>query len=271
MKQSDDISSESDAMVTEIEPDQQDSDLEEPASQDEIVNNEEGSDHEPDLNEEISEPTEPGFEDQALAVDNGEEEQTAQVVEDGNYLLALITKETTLKSDYAPSDLQPIPSSMNPYYDMQLRKEALENLKYLFFWADKEGVTLSIRSAYRSYATQKGLFEDYASRYGPEEANRFSAKPGQSEHQLGTTVDFGGTTTDFTAEFANTDQGQWLAANAHRFGFAMSYPEGMEGVTGYIFEPWHYRYIGIKEALKWKMSGMPLNKYLEIQPQEFDL
>ncbi len=267
MKRSDDISSTSDNMVTEIEPDQQDSDLEEPASQDETVNNEENSDHELDVKEDISEPTEQGLKDQTLAVDNGEEEQTAQVIEDGNYPLALITKETTLKSDYVPSDLQPIPPSMNPYYNMQLRKEALDNLKDLFLEAYSDGISLSIRSAYRSYATQKGLFEDYASRYGPEEANRFSAKPGQSEHQLGTTVDFGGTTTDFTAEFANTDQGQWLAENAHRFGFAMSYPEGMEGVTGYIFEPWHYRYIGIKDALEWKMSGMPLNKYLEMQPQ----
>ncbi len=69
--------------------------------------------------------------------------------------------------------------------------------------------------------------------------------------------------------FANTDQGLWLAENAHRFRFTMSYPEKMEHVAGYIFYPWHYRFIGIEEALEWKRSGMTLKEYLEIQPQDY--
>ncbi len=201
--------------------------------------------------------------------DEQDEPGEYKVIADGRNLLALVTKETKLKSDYVPPDLEPIPSYMNPSYSMQLRSEALKHLKELWQAAEEDGVTLSIRSAYRSYETQKWTFQDFASRHGEEEANRFSARPGQSEHQLGTTVDFGGTAVDFSAEFANTDQGRWLAENAHRFGFAMSYPEGKEHITGYIFEPWHYRYIGVDAAREWKDSGKTLREYLETKPQEF--
>ena len=126
--------------------------------------------------------------------------------------------------------------------------KALERLEKLYQAAEEDGITLDIRSAYRSYSTQKWLFNDYASRHGEEEANRFSARPGQSEHQLGTAVDFGGTSVDFTAAFGETDRGRWLAENAHKYGFALSYPQNKEHITGYIYEPWHFRYIGVEAA-----------------------
>ncbi len=192
------------------------------------------------------------------------------VISDGDYLLALVVKDTTLKSDYVPPDLQPVPSYLKPAYSMQLRTKALEHLEKLWQAASDYGVELSIRSAYRSYSTQKGLFQDYASRYGEEEANRFSARPGQSEHQLGTAVDFGGTSVDFKAAYGDTPQGQWLAENAWRFGFAMSYPAGMEHITGYIFEPWHYRYIGVESAAEWKSSGKTLKEFLESKSQYYE-
>lgn len=193
-----------------------------------------------------------------------------KIISDGDYLLALVTKETTLRSDYVPTDLHSIPAYMNPSYSMLLRKEALEHLTDLWHAADAEEVTLGIRSAYRSYSTQKGLFQDYASRHGEEKANRFSARAGQSEHQLGTTVDFGGTGVDFQAAYAQTSQGEWLAANAYKYGFAMSYPQNKEHITGYIFEPWHYRYIGVDAAREWKDSGKTLKEYLESKPQKYD-
>jgi LAS superfamily LD-carboxypeptidase LdcB len=192
------------------------------------------------------------------------------VIADGDYLMALVVKDTTLKSDYVPPDLQPVPAYMKPAYSMQLRARALEHLENLYQAAADDGVELAIRSAYRSYSTQKGLFEDYARRYGEEEANRFSARPGQSEHQLGTTVDFGGTSVDFKAAYGETPQGQWLAENAWRFGFAMSYPAGKEHITGYIFEPWHYRYIGVDAAAEWRSSGKTLKEFLESKPQYYE-
>jgi len=236
---------------------------------------EEDSRHPDDAEEEdATEPADETDDDDLTDPDdsllNGEEEQEYDIIRDGDNLLALVTKETKLKSDYVPSDLEPIPAYMKPSYDMQLRAVALEMLKAMWHSAAEDDVILSIRSAYRSYSTQERLFEDYASRHGPEEANRFSARPGQSEHQLGTTVDFGGTAVDFSAEFATTEQGKWLAENAHRFGFALSYPEGKEDITGYIFEPWHYRYIGVDEALAWKESGKTLREYLETKPQEYE-
>ncbi len=197
-------------------------------------------------------------------------DQDQKIISDGDYLLALVTKQTTLKPGYQPAELKAVPSYMNPSYQMYLRAEALEHLEKLWNAAKEDGVILSIRSAYRSYETQKQLFKDYASRHGEEEANRFSARPGQSEHQLGTAVDFGGTEADFTARFGETEQGRWLADNAYKYGFAMSYPQGKEHITGYIYEPWHYRYIGVNHARQWKETGLTLKEYLENQPQEFE-
>ncbi len=193
-----------------------------------------------------------------------------KVIINGDYLYALVTKETSLKEDYEPSNLQPIPNYMDPPYDMQLRKKPLEHLKSLWYAAKAEGVYLRVVSAYRSYEYQKNLFQRFADTYGPEKANTFSARAGQSEHQLGTTIDFGGTNVDLTADFADTDQGRWLAENAHKYGFAMSYPENKKHITGYIYEPWHYRYIGVDSAVEWKGSGLTLKEYLESKKQYFE-
>jgi len=193
-----------------------------------------------------------------------------KVISDGNDLLALVTKETTLKSSYAPTDLTRIPEYMYPARELWLREEAFQQLEKLWQAAADDGVTLTIISAYRSYDYQQALFQNYANSYGEEAANRFSARPGQSEHQLGTTVDFGGTAVDLKAAYADTDQGRWLAENAYKYGFAMSYPEGKEEITGYIFEPWHYRYIGPEAAFEWYAAGLSLKEFLQQKFQAFD-
>ncbi|NLC51446.1 MAG: M15 family metallopeptidase [Firmicutes bacterium] len=191
-------------------------------------------------------------------------------IKDGDYLLALVTKQTTL-GDYAPTDLVPIPAEyIKPaqrQWKYYLRQEACENLIRMCEAAREEGVELFVISAYRSYETQERLFRDYAQRNGEEKANTFSARAGQSEHQLGTVVDFGGTSVDKTQAFADTQPGRWLAENAHRFGFAMSYPLDSQRITGYIYEPWHFRYIGEESALAWKESGQVLCVFLEGQEQ----
>ncbi len=194
-----------------------------------------------------------------------------KTISDGNYLYALVTKETALRKDFAPADLQQIPAYMLPPRELWLREEALNHLVDLWQAAEEDGVILHILSTYRSYEYQEALFQNYADRHGEEEANRFSARPGQSEHQLGTAVDFGsGTGADFSAAFAETPQGEWLADNAHNYGFAMSYPEGKEYITGYIYEPWHFRYIGIEAALEWHTSALTLKEYLKTKPQYFE-
>ena len=170
-----------------------------------------------------------------------------------------------------PTDLVPIPREMwYQEYPFQLRKEAYIHLRAMWEDARAEGLNLAVCSAYRSYDTQRHLFNSYAAKYGEKEANRSSARPGQSEHQLGTTVDFAvrGVPEAYLDEyFGETPEGIWLAENAYKYGFAMSYPQGTEEITGYIYEPWHFRYIGVKAAEEWKESGLILCQFLEQCPQ----
>ncbi|NLA27288.1 MAG: M15 family metallopeptidase [Firmicutes bacterium] len=188
-----------------------------------------------------------------------QESSTFELV-DGNSLFALVTKQTTL-GRYAPGDLELIPSEIvhpdrrnGQYY---LRREPLEYLRQMWAAAAEDGVTLTVTSAYRSYDTQVDTFNYWAAKDGEEKANTYSARAGQSEHQLGTTMDFNIDTSAGAAQHA------WLAEKAHNYGFAMSYPSGAEEITGYKYEPWHYRYIGVGAAMEWKASGLPLCKFLE--------
>lgn len=224
-----------------------------------------GSEEKPDPEEE---PEPPGQEEPTpgLAPSPTSPEQL-YLVADGDYLMALVTKQTTL-GKYAPQDIVPLPDWVCHKYKYHLRQEAADHLLELWEAAREEGVELKVVSAYRSYETQEQLFNDYAAYHGVEVATKFSARPGQSEHQLGTTVDFGGTEVDFKDSFADTPQGQWLEDHAHEFGFVMSYPPGSEGITGYIYEPWHFRYIGVEMAREWKESGEILCEFLWQRSQQ---
>lgn len=122
------------------------------------------------------------------------------------------------------------------------------------------GHTLWIASGFRSYATQEKVYNSYASRDGSAAADRYSARPGHSEHQSGLAFDL----NTITEAFGYTPEGQWVAANAHRFGFIVRYPQGKEGVTGYIWEPWHLRYLGVGTATSVHNSGLSLEEYLGI-------
>lgn len=182
-------------------------------------------------------------------------------VVDGSNLFALVTKQTTL-GRYAPTDLELIPGEIihpdrrqEQYY---LRREPLEQLKKMWQAAkDADGVLLTVTSAYRSYDTQVSTFNYWAAKDGEAKANTYSARAGQSEHQLGTTLDFN------IDETGGAEVHAWLAKNAHNYGFAMSYPKGAQEITGYKYEPWHYRYIGVEAAQEWKESGLALCVYLE--------
>jgi D-alanyl-D-alanine carboxypeptidase len=155
----------------------------------------------------------------------------------------LVDKEHALPEDYAPQDIL----SLNRYRDrlvlnrndLSLRTVVLPDLFAMIEAARLEGITLDISSTYRSYSYQAGLFERHVANLGREQAERVSARPGTSQHQLGTTVDFG----SITPAFADTTAGRWLAEHAQEYGFSLSYPNGYEDLTGYSYEPWHFRYI----------------------------
>ena len=109
-------------------------------------------------------------------------------------------------------------------------------------WA--EGLSLTVASSYRSYDYQVEVYARNVASDGQEEADRVSARPGYSQHQTGLVVDFG----PIDNSFANTPGGRWVLANAARFGWSLSFPDGYEAVTGYVWESWHYRYVGLELA-----------------------
>jgi hypothetical protein len=130
--------------------------------------------------------------------------------------------------------------------------------------AAKLGYTLNIASGYRSFEYQKGLYWRYVNLYGQAEADRFSAYPGYSEHQTGLAFDIGGrnSSTWVSGGFDNTPEAKWLAKNAHDYGFILRYPPGKEHITGYMYESWHFRYLGVELATKVYNSGLTLEEYL---------
>ncbi|MED0952022.1 M15 family metallopeptidase [Bacillus mobilis] len=162
---------------------------------------------------------------------------------------AVVNKEYGLPEDYKPEDLvvPNVPFSFSGTLEKSyLRIEAAEALEKLFDIAKKEGIQLNAVSGFRSYDYQKNLYANNVKRKGQEHTDRFSAKPGHSEHQTGLTMDVSSKSANNELEltFANTKEGKWLKENAYRAGFIIRYPKGKESITGYAYEPWHIRYVG---------------------------
>lgn len=182
---------------------------------------------------------------------------------------AVVNKKRNLPSDYVPEDLVPlddIPKSLQNPEVNQLRKVAYEALKEMFLKAKEEkSYELYARSGYRSYKTQIDLYNSYVANHGQAAADKFSAKPGQSEHQSGLSMDITCASMNFQLDdtFFDKEEGKWVAENAHRFGFIIRYPKGKEDVTGYQYEPWHLRYVGKTLAKEIYDSKLTLEEYFE--------
>lgn len=183
----------------------------------------------------------------------------------------LANKQHALGMEYVPAELvtPTVPIRTNATNDEQhVRSVIVEPLAVMFAAAKKDGHNLMIGSAYRSAATQDSLFKTYVASAGYEEADKYSAHPGHSEHQTGLAVDISTTSQQcYLSEcFIGTADGQWLADNAYKYGFALRYLKGKEAITGYNFEPWHYRYVGTDLATALHQSGLTLEEawpYLE--------
>jgi LAS superfamily LD-carboxypeptidase LdcB len=180
-------------------------------------------------------------------------------------LLQLVDKQHPLPDGYAPDDLISVTFPyIAPGYTATLRSEAYSAIVEMLDAAAVSGHDIRVVSGYRSYQDQVVTYQRWVDTLGEEEANRISAKPGYSEHQLGTTADLGSADFgwDLTEGFGATPAGKWLQNNCDKFGFALSYPPGKESITGYAYEPWHFRYIGREAAADWKASGLTLNQFL---------
>jgi len=182
-------------------------------------------------------------------------------------LLKKYSKFYFLNENYAPAHLMDIPADYiySTSRSEQFLIEAWPFLKDLLDAAKANGIALYVKSAYRSFAEQQSLKSLYSVVYGAGTANSFSADQGYSEHQLGTTLDFITTGLDGQLNgFGNTQSYQWLLANAYRFGFELSYPADNDY---YVFEPWHWRFIGVKLAAE--LRDKKINFY-DAEQREID-
>ena len=193
--------------------------------------------------------------------------QTSSLLEPGN-ILCLVNRETRLDKSLAPDDL------IKPKVDTRkeslqdrifMRPEAAHALEDMFTAAlSEKAYQLLAVSGYRSYGEQQVLFNQKAQAVGRAKASLTVAKAGESEHQLGLAMDVQcADTPTLSEDFAETPEGQWVAENAHRFGFIIRYKDEWSDVTGYAYEPWHLRYIGILHATAVYMLDVPYEHYYE--------
>ncbi len=179
----------------------------------------------------------------------------AQGIFDPSSLTVCVNRKSTLSSDYKPTDLVlPDVRAVNSSNRLYMRKEAASALEELFKAAEDENYYLYAVSGYRSYSYQKSIYNPYSG---------YSAPAGASEHQLGLAMDitlakYNGT---LSVDFGNTKEGKWVKENAHKYGFIIRYLQGKEDITGYNYEPWHLRYLGVDLAKELYEKNITLEEY----------
>lgn len=193
----------------------------------------------------------------AMLLDGGMKVALPDKNMDGN--IFLVNRQHAISKYYAPLTRKVI----GPGMSQTMRDDAATALEEMFAAAKEEGINLSIVSGYRSYSKQSTIYGRKKASLGEKEADRVSARPGTSEHQLGLAMDVARKgSSQLNTSFGNTKEGQWVSANAHRFGFIIRYLEGYEEVTGYMYEPWHVRYVGKEHAQALYESGLPMEWYM---------
>lgn len=172
-------------------------------------------------------------------------DRAAHSIDDPNSIWVIVNKRRPFQPlDYAPADLI-IPDAVENEFGQPLREPAARAAERLTAAAAAAGTPVRVISAYRDYGTQVSLYQRYVDRDGQAAADTYSARPGHSEHQTGLVADFddGGACYLETC-FAETPAGRWLGEHAHEFGFVLRYPAGQDAVTGFMHEPWHFRFVG---------------------------
>jgi len=192
-------------------------------------------------------------------------DKTTALTKESDWALTLVDTDLAVPESYVPDDLvSTSEAGLSPFNEV--RSVMITDLRGMATAAAAAHASLGIASSYRDYSTQDWTFWFWVAQEGYDLASRDSARPGHSEHQLGLAIDFtepGGadpwTYTDWGRE---TTAGQWLASNAWRYGFMLSYPRGQTAKTCYKYEPWHYRYVGVAEAAAIRASGLTTREWM---------
>ena len=187
--------------------------------------------------------------------------QNIKIINNPNNLIVLVNKNNQLLRNYKPNDLEKINLEF-ANEKKYLRKEAKIAFEKLAKDAKQLGYRIVAVSAYRDYDYQNELFNYYVKEKGLDYALECSAKPGHSEHQTGLAVDVEGENKDYD-NFLDTKEFTWMKNNSYKYGFILRYPKGKEHITGFKFEPWHYRYVGIKIAKEIYEKNITLEEYLK--------
>lgn len=190
------------------------------------------------------------------------------VVTNSEAMTVIVNKQRSLPEGYEPDDLvEPnVPFSFDgPHEKRHMRKEAAEALEKLFAGAKADDIELRAVSGYRSYQRQVSIYNNNVKTKGKEYTDRVSSVPGHSEHQTGLAIDVSSPSVGNAIEevFGTSKEGQWLAEHAAEYGFIIRYPKGEEGITGYVYEPWHIRYVGTDLAPDVVKSGLTLEEYFD--------
>ena len=188
--------------------------------------------------------------------------ENIKVVKNPNDTLVLVNKNNKLKNDFIPNNLIKL-DLKHSNDEKYLKKEAALAFYQLSSDAKKLGYRIIVVSAYRSYTYQEKLFDYYVKEKGINYALNCSAKAGHSEHQTGLAIDVEGSNFDYDL-FSESKEFVWMRDNAHKYGFILRYPKGKEDITGFKYEPWHYRYVGKEVAKNIYEKNITLEEYFEV-------
>ncbi len=175
--------------------------------------------------------------------------------------LMIVNKHYKIENNYKPGNLVTVLSEHG--YPNKIRADVYEEFKKMYNAAKNDNVSIFIASPYRSYSDQNALYTYYVNTDGKQNADTYSARPGFSEHHTGLAMDLIPEYGLDLDTFENSDGFKWMQENAYKYGFILRYPKDKEYITGYIYEPWHYRYVGISAATTIKNEGLTFEEYYE--------
>lgn len=175
--------------------------------------------------------------------------------------IVLVNKNYKLKENYVPKNLIKIDYKYTSGLEIYANEEAVKHFIEMSIDASILGLNIKTMSAYRSYEYQKNLYNKYLEEEEVSVVDTYSARPGHSEHQTGLAFDLYNVIKDYN-EFGSTDEYKWLKNNAYKYGFIFRYPKDKELITGYKFEPWHIRYVGIDISDYIYKNNITLEEYI---------